>query len=165
MVTAVDTVRAEAAPVARLEPVAGGLWFDWVAVALAGWLIGGLHLDGWAHNHHPEMESFFTPWHGVLYSGFFALFGVAPGVKGLFSQPPRGQHFHHDIRMVNPAPADAPGERQGRPFTTLALDDEVPRRPGITPTVRCLAHLVVPLDAFDHVYHPIPLSPPKRYYG
>ena len=61
MATAVETVRLEAAPVARAEPVAGGLRFDWVAVALAGWLIGGLHLDGWAHNHHPEMESFFTP--------------------------------------------------------------------------------------------------------
>lgn len=53
---------------------AGGRAFDWVIVALGGWLIGGLHLDGWAHNHHPDLETFFTPWHAVLYSGFFALF-------------------------------------------------------------------------------------------
>jgi len=31
-------------------------------------------LDGWAHNHFgASLETFFTPWHGVLYSGFFAL--------------------------------------------------------------------------------------------
>lgn len=53
---------------------AGGAGFDWLVVALGGWLIGGLHLDGWAHNHIPELETFFTPWHGVLYSGFLALF-------------------------------------------------------------------------------------------
>jgi hypothetical protein len=48
--------------------------FDWVIVALSFWLISGVHLDGWAHNHHPNLETFFTPWHGVLYSGFLALF-------------------------------------------------------------------------------------------
>lgn len=37
---------------------------------LAGtWLIVGLFLDGWAHNNS-KPESFFTPWHGVFYSGF-----------------------------------------------------------------------------------------------
>jgi hypothetical protein len=43
-------------------------------VALATlWLTGGLYLDGWAHSHVPELETFFTPWHGVLYSGYAAL--------------------------------------------------------------------------------------------
>ena len=43
-------------------------------VALASvWLAGGLFLDGWAHAHVPELETFFTPWHGVLYSGYAAL--------------------------------------------------------------------------------------------
>jgi hypothetical protein len=27
-------------------------------------------LDGWAHKHIPELESFFTPWHAALYSGY-----------------------------------------------------------------------------------------------
>ncbi|MFT7649763.1 MAG: hypothetical protein ACI8Y4_004527 [Candidatus Poriferisodalaceae bacterium] len=36
------------------------------------WAVSGLFLDGWAHRHRPELESFFTPWHAVLYSGFFA---------------------------------------------------------------------------------------------
>ncbi|GAB3858350.1 hypothetical protein ACFPIJ_19180 [Dactylosporangium cerinum] len=45
-----------------------------LAVALATlWLTGGLYLDGWAHSHVPELETFFTPWHGVLYSGYAAL--------------------------------------------------------------------------------------------
>ncbi|GAA2361945.1 hypothetical protein [Dactylosporangium salmoneum] len=43
-------------------------------VALATvWLAGGLFMDGWAHSHVPALETFFTPWHGVLYSGYAAL--------------------------------------------------------------------------------------------
>jgi hypothetical protein len=45
---------------------------DWATVACSTWFIGGLYLDGWAHNHVPELETFFTPWHAVLYSGFGA---------------------------------------------------------------------------------------------
>ncbi len=36
------------------------------------WLMVGLCLDGWAHRHQPELESFFTPWHAVFYAGFSA---------------------------------------------------------------------------------------------
>lgn len=35
------------------------------------WMIIGLFLDGWAHDNQ-KPESFFTPWHGVLYTGFGA---------------------------------------------------------------------------------------------
>jgi hypothetical protein len=46
---------------------------DLVTVLLATWLIAGLGLDGWAHNQlEGRLESFFTPWHGVFYSGFAA---------------------------------------------------------------------------------------------
>ncbi|MGH7461724.1 MAG: hypothetical protein ACREMA_11960, partial [Longimicrobiales bacterium] len=31
------------------------------------------YLDGWAHIHIPQLETFFTPWHAVLYSGFLAV--------------------------------------------------------------------------------------------
>ena len=45
-----------------------------ITIALAWWLLGGLFLDGWAHNHLGEsLETFFTPWHAVFYSGFVAV--------------------------------------------------------------------------------------------
>lgn len=49
--------------------------FDWIITVLSAWMIGGLHLDAWAH-HQFDVETFFTPWHGVLYSGFLALAAV-----------------------------------------------------------------------------------------
>jgi hypothetical protein len=45
---------------------------DLVTVVLAAWLIGGLFVDGWAHNTRPRLETFFTPWHALFYSGFTA---------------------------------------------------------------------------------------------
>lgn len=37
------------------------------------WLMTGIFVDGWAHNHLGEtLETFFTPWHAVSYSGFLA---------------------------------------------------------------------------------------------
>src|SRR5262249_29464510 len=50
----------------------GGPGFDWLMSALGTWLLGGLYLDGWAHIHVPGLETFFTPWHAVLYSGYLA---------------------------------------------------------------------------------------------
>jgi hypothetical protein len=40
-------------------------------VAFGLWMVVGLLLDGWAHNHG-KPESVFTPWHAVLYSGYLA---------------------------------------------------------------------------------------------
>jgi hypothetical protein len=48
-------------------------WIDDMVLVLAsGWVITGMVLDAWAHTHQ-RLESFFTPWHGVLYSGFIVL--------------------------------------------------------------------------------------------
>jgi hypothetical protein len=48
--------------------------FDWAVVGATGWLVAGGFLDGWAHNHFgATLETFFTPWHAVLYSGFAAV--------------------------------------------------------------------------------------------
>ena len=44
---------------------------DLLTVAFSAWLIGGIFIDGWAHNND-KPESFFTPWHGLFYSGFLA---------------------------------------------------------------------------------------------
>lgn len=48
------------------------LRFEWAFVAFTAWFAAGLYLDGWAHAHIADMETFFTPWHAVLYSGFAA---------------------------------------------------------------------------------------------
>lgn len=48
---------------------------DLITLLLATWFTGGLFLDAWAHNTVPELETFFTPWHGVFYSGFVAAAG------------------------------------------------------------------------------------------
>ncbi|HSM00948.1 MAG TPA: hypothetical protein VK960_00700 [Acidimicrobiia bacterium] len=43
-------------------------------VALLGVLFAiGVHVDGWAHNHDRVDESFFTPWHAILYGTYFAV--------------------------------------------------------------------------------------------
>jgi hypothetical protein len=59
------------APNVPSEPrVAGSLRYDLVAAALCTWFIVGIFTDGWAHNHISRLETFFTPWHAVLYSGY-----------------------------------------------------------------------------------------------
>ncbi len=47
-----------------------GLGYDASFVALATLFVGGLFLDGWAHNHGLVDQSFFTPWHAFFYGGF-----------------------------------------------------------------------------------------------
>jgi hypothetical protein len=42
-----------------------------ITMLMGSWLIIGIFLDGFAHNHG-AVESFFTPWHAALYSGFLA---------------------------------------------------------------------------------------------
>lgn len=43
------------------------------AVGICGiWISGGFFLDAWAHGHVP-VESFFTPYHAVFYSGMLAV--------------------------------------------------------------------------------------------
>ncbi|HEY4419600.1 MAG TPA: hypothetical protein VGN22_08780 [Pseudonocardia sp.] len=41
-----------------------------VTTVLSVWFTLGLFLDAYAHSSFPELESFFTPWHAVFYSGF-----------------------------------------------------------------------------------------------
>jgi hypothetical protein len=46
--------------------------FDWTMTILAAVFLGGLYLDGWAHTHGRVDDTFFTPWHAVLYGGWLA---------------------------------------------------------------------------------------------
>lgn len=58
--------------------------FLWTYLFLALWVTGGVFLDGWAHNNIPELETFFSPWHGVLYSGVL-LMGIFLGLSAFLN--------------------------------------------------------------------------------
>ncbi len=57
------------ATAARVQPL-DSLVFDWIMMSLSLLFLGGLYLDGWAHNHGRVDNSFFTIWHAFFYSGF-----------------------------------------------------------------------------------------------
>jgi hypothetical protein len=57
---------------AAAPPAPDGSRFPWLVTAANTWILVGLFLDGWFHIHREGEESFFTPWHAVLYSGVAA---------------------------------------------------------------------------------------------
>jgi hypothetical protein len=74
----------------RGRPVASRR-FEWGVLFTGGWLVAGGYADAWAHGH-VALESFFTPWHGILYSGVLAVmvfFGVAVARNWLRGYPLR----------------------------------------------------------------------------
>ncbi|HEX4813907.1 MAG TPA: hypothetical protein VFV66_14265 [Nonomuraea sp.] len=48
---------------------------DLVTALLGVWFGVGLMIDAWAHTNLAGLETFFTPWHAVFYSGFAAVAG------------------------------------------------------------------------------------------
>lgn len=48
---------------------------DLVTALLGIWFGVGLMIDAWAHSNLAELETFFTPWHAVFYSGFAVVSG------------------------------------------------------------------------------------------
>lgn len=68
---ATNTAPVQARPVAtrRID----GVVYDRLIALFSVWLIIGLFVDGWAHTNLGNLETFFTPWHAILYSGFGAL--------------------------------------------------------------------------------------------
>jgi hypothetical protein len=48
-----------------------GARFDVIFLLALLWFLTGVCLDAWAHAHLARLETFFTPWHAVLYSGAF----------------------------------------------------------------------------------------------
>jgi hypothetical protein len=60
-------------PASISEGRIGGLRFDWLISVLNVIFLGGLYLDGWAHNHDRTDETFFTVWHAIFYSGFLLI--------------------------------------------------------------------------------------------
>jgi hypothetical protein len=69
---------------------------DLVTALLGIWFGVGLMIDAWAHSNLTELETFFTPWHAVFYSGFAVVSGwiiwqvwrnVRAGRQGLAAVP------------------------------------------------------------------------------
>jgi hypothetical protein len=44
----------------------------WLLLGASAWMIIGLQLDAFAHQTVPNLETFWTPWHAVMYSGIAA---------------------------------------------------------------------------------------------
>src|SRR5687767_802330 len=70
--------------------------FDWLIVFVSLWTLAGGYVDGWAHNTMPlDIETFFTPWHAILYSGVtvsLLVLGIAYLRNVL-----RGYHWTHAL--------------------------------------------------------------------
>ena len=91
---------------------------DAVTMLLGTWLLVGLVVDGWAHNNLQALETFFTPWHALFYSGFLATAGwtlaVAarghqPGRPGLEGRAPSKSPFVPFVRGPRHQPASHGG--------------------------------------------------------
>lgn len=92
---AAAAARLKTRPAATDRP-AGSARFDLAMSLLMGWMITGAYLDAWAHSHIGEdLDPFFTPWHGVLYSGFFAAIALLGGtfLRNLL----RGYRWQHAV--------------------------------------------------------------------
>jgi hypothetical protein len=63
--------------------------------ALAAYFVSGLYLDGWAHTHGKVDQSFFTPWHAVLYSGQLLMVMILVGM--LVRNVWRGSALRHAL--------------------------------------------------------------------
>ena len=75
-------VEAQARPAASTT----SLRMDWILTGLSVWLVGGFYIDLWAHAHGRVDDTFFTPWHALLYSGA-ASFGVVLGAAAIMGRP------------------------------------------------------------------------------
>jgi hypothetical protein len=65
---------------------------DVVMTVLSVWFTLGLFLDAYAHANIPNLETFFTPWHAVFYSGFAVTAGwVLWTIWGYVKQGRRGK--------------------------------------------------------------------------
>lgn len=78
-----------------LRPVSSTM-FDAMAIALAAWIVIGVFIDGFAHSQG-VVESFFTPWHAVLYSGF--------AVNGVFFLWVVNRNITRGYRFINAIPS------------------------------------------------------------
>lgn len=79
----------------------------WAGTALL--LVVGVYVDGWAHLNRPGLDTFFTPWHAMLYGGA-ALYVVTLMTTWCTGQP-RGTAT--DVLRGRVKPSASPGVRGG----------------------------------------------------
>jgi len=66
----------------QLGRPSSSIGFDWLMAGLSLLLMSGVIQDGWAHSHGLVDQSFFTPWHAILY-GTMAANGLVLGFVAL----------------------------------------------------------------------------------
>jgi hypothetical protein len=64
------TNQDQSSSIATTRQPIGGLRFDWLMGFMGFIFVAGLYVDGWAHAHGKVDNTFFTPWHAILYSGY-----------------------------------------------------------------------------------------------
>src|SRR5438309_370901 len=97
MINTASTIAFPAVSPASRVASRATLRFEWTMVILSAWVMIGAYLDAWAHRHIAStLETFFTPWHAVLYSGV-----LATGTF-LFVQVLRGRAAGRSWRTVLP---------------------------------------------------------------
>lgn len=80
MATVTRNIDARPVRSKQAESSAGSLRYDWIVTLALAFFVAGGYLDSWAHTHLGDLETFFTPWHAVLYFGsalVAAIHGVA----------------------------------------------------------------------------------------
>lgn len=76
---------------ARSGVPADSIRLDWIIAISSCVNVFGLFLDGWAHNHGFVDDSFFTPWHAVLYGAI--LFAGLALIMAHFRNVSRGYRW------------------------------------------------------------------------
>src|SRR5579875_1599013 len=71
--TAQTAATVQAPPATRSGRPPSSLRFDWLMLAVSFWPLAGALSDTYAHTNFPKLETFFTPWHALLYSGLVAV--------------------------------------------------------------------------------------------
>jgi hypothetical protein len=72
MATLNRSLASKPVTVTRERPIES-VRFDLYVALLSLWVIVGLFVDGYAHNHGAVDDTFFTPYHALLYSGILAV--------------------------------------------------------------------------------------------
>src|SRR5438128_4640638 len=92
---ATETPTKRSVPKSRPATGDASTRFDWAMAILSTVLVGGFYLDLWAHAHGRTDNTFFTPWHAVLYS-MLAAVGVFLSVTAWRAWR-RGASWHQSL--------------------------------------------------------------------